>query len=108
VEHAPYTSIDDPATPQVINLLGLPYPNPFGDRVKIDFELKESSDGNASVYNVRGQKVRSLERNHFSKGKHTLEWDGKDERGKKVSAGIYLMRFETRGQSYVRRMIRMK
>ncbi len=108
VEHAPYTSIDDPAIPQVTNLLGLPYPNPFGDWVKIDFELKEGGLGKASVYNVRGQKVRSLDPKHYPKGKHTLEWDGCDDKGKKVSAGVYLMRLETQGRSYVRRMIRMR
>ncbi len=108
VEHAPYTSIDDPTVPQVSNLLGLPYPNPSRDRVKIDFEFKESSKGKADVYNVRGQKVRSLDTIQYPKGKHTLEWDGFDERGQKVSAGIYLLRFETQGRSYVRRMVRMK
>ncbi|MDZ4121294.1 MAG: FlgD immunoglobulin-like domain containing protein, partial [Candidatus Cloacimonadaceae bacterium] len=108
VEHEPYTSNDDPVIPQVTNLLGWPYPNPFNDRVKVDFELKEGSMGNATIYNVRGQKVRSLERKHYPKGKHTLEWDACDEQGRKVSAGIYLLRFEAQGKSSVRRIVRMK
>jgi flagellar hook assembly protein FlgD len=86
----------------------LPYPNPFLESVKVDMELKESCNFKFVIYNIRGQKVRNLESGLFSKGKHTIARDGCNERGSKVSAGVYILRLSTKIISHTRRMIMMK
>lgn len=62
------------------------YPNPFSDQVKISSE-KLSSDASLQIYNLRGQKVRSL----YPSSEGYI-WDGKDDRGQNLSSGVYFAR----------------
>jgi hypothetical protein len=108
VSHQDYVAVDDPLSPKPINLLGHPYPNPFSDHVKSAFVLEQPAATKATVYNIRGQKVRNLLDSYRAKGSHELTWDGCDDKGTKLAAGIYLLRLETGGRSYSRRMVLMK
>ena len=70
------------------------YPNPFNPSTTIPFSLKEAGIVNLSIYNVTGQKVRTLVDNFHSVGSHTVTWNGLDNSGKSVSAGIYIYQFK--------------
>ncbi|HNQ43376.1 MAG TPA: hypothetical protein PKI59_03065, partial [Candidatus Cloacimonadota bacterium] len=76
VSHQDYVAVDDPLSPKPINLLGHPYPNPFSDHVKSAFVLEQPAATKATVYNIRGQKVRNLLDSYRAKGSHELTWDG--------------------------------
>jgi len=65
------------------------YPNPFNSSTVIKYELKEDCHVNLSIYNLLGQKVKTLENGVRSKGHHSISWDGKDDSGREVSSGIY-------------------
>jgi len=97
-------------------LLGLPttydispnYPNPFNPTTTIKYQLPQSSDVTLSIYNILGQKVRTLLNSRIEAGYHSVEWDGRNDAGAKVGSGIYIYRFSAGDFLKVRKMILMK
>ncbi|MBW6514301.1 MAG: T9SS type A sorting domain-containing protein [Candidatus Syntrophosphaera sp.] len=80
-------------------------PNPFSGAAEISFEARESGNIDLAVYNLKGQKVKSLAKGAFSAGTHKLAWNGKEDQGQDLAAGIYLVRLRLPdGQSAVRRV----
>jgi hypothetical protein len=67
-------------------------PNPFNHETIIKYNLSRSSYVSLSIYNILGQKVRSLVNEYQKAGPKTVTWDGKDEKGKDLSSGIYFYR----------------
>jgi len=65
------------------------YPNPFNPTTTIEFSIQNDSKINLSIYNIKGQKVKTLANNEFTKGNHAVIWNGDDKYGKPVSSGIY-------------------
>jgi agmatine/peptidylarginine deiminase len=70
-------------------------PNPFSSETRISFSLKEDLQTSIAVYNLQGQVIRNLAGREFSKGSHEVVWNGKDDSGNEVSAGIYLLKMQT-------------
>jgi len=71
------------------------YPNPFNPNnrdhcTSIKFNLLQGCDVSLDIYNVKGQKVKSLMDAYASRGEYTCRWDGRDENGKQVSSGQYI------------------
>lgn len=81
------------------------YPNPFNSRTNIQFELPEDAVVTIYIYNVLGQKIRTLLAEQRLAGFHIIKWDGKDELGKSVSSGVYLYSMETENFRQVRKMV---
>ena len=75
------------------------YPNPFNPETTIEFDLSsdllEEQFVNLSIYNIDGQKIGILINKTLSNGNYTVQWDGTNDHGKKVSSGIYLYRLST-------------
>ncbi len=92
------TPADDPVIPAVIGGLGV-YPNPFNPTAGISYKLEAAGQAEISVYNLKGQKVRTLLNANKASGTHQLTWDGKDDRGTDLAAGIYLIRLRTGSQT---------
>lgn len=65
------------------------YPNPFNPTTTFSYNLAQESDVNLTIFNVKGQKIRTLVSEQQSTGIHQVIWDGTDNSGKKVSTGIY-------------------
>ena len=87
------TSMDDQVM-MTTQLKGC-YPNPFNPSTTISFSLGEETQVNIDIYNLKGQKVRHLTSDNFSRGEHKLLWDGKDDQGRKVASGIYFAEMRT-------------
>ena len=81
------------------------YPNPFNPSTTIEFDIGFldglNQDIRFSVYNVRGQEVRTLIETQMQPGSYSITWNGLDEQGKKVSSGIYFARLMT-GKGYAK------
>lgn len=73
------------------------FPNPFNPSTTVRFGLKEAGKVQLSVYNNRGQLVRTLVNDHKAAGTYQIVWDGKDRNGRSASSGLYLIRLETPG-----------
>lgn len=84
------------------------YPNPFNPATTIRFSLPARQKIGLEIFNLLGERIRLLASEEFSAGEHALVWDGKDEKGKPVSSGIYFYRL--RGESYAetKKMILVK
>jgi len=68
------------------------YPNPFNPITVIEYALPKASEVKIQIYNILGQKVRSLVDEPQEPGYKRVHWDGKDDRGNEVSSGVYFYR----------------
>jgi len=75
------------------------YPNPFNPSTKIEFSIQNDSKIYLSIYNIKGQKIKTLANNQFAKGSHSLIWKGDDESGESVCSGIYLYKLNVNGKT---------
>jgi hypothetical protein len=83
-------------------------PNPFNPSTTISYSLKADSPVVIEIYNQKGQLVRSFQSSFTKAGYHHLTWDGTDERGSKVSSGVYLYKMLAGSYSSSKKMILMK
>lgn len=70
------------------------YPNPFNPTTIIQYQLPVDATVEISIYNMQGQRTRSLVNELTAAGVHKVEWDGKDDFGKEVASGVYLYRMK--------------
>ena len=79
--------------------LGDSYPNPFNPAVVLPLDLATDAERvSLTVYDVLGRQVRQVWQGPLRAGSHRLVWDGRDEAGKDVAAGVYIYRVEIDGQ----------
>ena len=88
--------------------LGANYPNPFNPQTTINFQLSVDSKINLSIFNIKGEKVRTLVDVQLRAAYHTVDWNGKDESGKPVASGLYFYRMKTSDYQNMRKMILLK
>ena len=98
----------DDNVPEHVTMLGQNYPNPFNPTTKIEFSIKDNSQVELAVYNIAGQKVKTLKKEVMSAGNHSVIWNGKDNSGKDVSSGIYFYKLNTGTETQVRKMVLLK
>lgn len=70
------------------------FPNPFNPQTGIRYELPEAALVEIAVFDVRGEKIRTLVRDKQPMGRYELTWDGKDEAGKARATGVYMLRLQ--------------
>nr|NIT61798.1 T9SS type A sorting domain-containing protein [Fodinibius sp.]NIV16402.1 T9SS type A sorting domain-containing protein [Fodinibius sp.]NIY30378.1 T9SS type A sorting domain-containing protein [Fodinibius sp.] len=63
---------------------------------------------NLTVYNVLGQKIKTLVDEVKAAGAHSVTWDGTDERGQPVPSGVYFYRFDAGVVSGTKKMMLMR
>ncbi len=68
------------------------YPNPFNMNTTIRFSLSEQTDIQLDVYNMQGQKVRTLAAGEYVSGTHSLNWNGLSTDDRVVPSGVYIYR----------------
>lgn len=99
---------DNPIPPDTkINILRNS-PNPFYRETNIQFEMTATGTscvGELSIYNIRGEKVRTVFNGEISNGLKEAYWDGKDKSGQNVQAGIYFYKLKTNLGSYAKKLI---
>ncbi|HEX9657082.1 MAG TPA: T9SS type A sorting domain-containing protein [Bacteroidota bacterium] len=84
------------------------YPNPFNPSTTINYDITTSSPVRLEVYNIMGQKVRTLVNDVQAPGRWTVEWNGRNELGATVASGMYFYRLETPNVVLTRKMLLMK
>jgi hypothetical protein len=75
------------------------FPNPMHGRSSLHFHLASSMSAKLSVYDLSGREVRRLVSGPQDGGPHQVDWDGCDENGQLMSAGLYLLRLEAGNES---------
>jgi hypothetical protein len=71
------------------------YPNPFNPKVSINLYLSSSGKTEVNIFNVVGQKVRSLFNGELNKGVHSITWDGTNDFSSNLPSGIYIVAVNT-------------
>jgi len=76
------------------------YPNPFNPETMIRYQIPASAHVSMEIYNISGQRIRTLVNEEQSAGYHAAIWDGHNDAGMTVAAGLYFM--QVRAGSYVK------
>jgi len=94
------------ATPLRVRAFGLEQsrPNPFRTSTTINYGLPAAGPVKITVYNVAGQKVKSLVHEIKPAGSHSIKWNGRDEQGRQIAAGVYIYRLDSGQYSAVKKL----
>jgi len=93
--------------PDAARLLEAPRPNPFRTGTELGFVLRAPGPVRLEVFTVLGQRVARLVDGALPAGRHAVRWTGVDARGRRLRAGIYLVRLEAEGQRETRTLVRV-
>jgi hypothetical protein len=84
------------------------YPNPFNPNTTISYSLSKESDVTITVYNMLGKEINLLISQKQPLGKHSIQWNGTDHDGNRMSAGIYFYELQVGGYVESRKMVLLK
>jgi len=110
VESYVITAIDD------VDLNSIPssysikqnYPNPFNPTTNINYQLPKTDHVKLEIFNLQGQKIRTLVNEDKSAGVYNIFWDGKNNNGKSMVSGTYIYRITTSDFHQSKKMILLK
>ena len=89
------TSVDDSEDPLPrVAAITNTYPNPFATSATIEYTLSSDAPATLHIYNVTGQRIRTLIREMHAAGTYRVTWDGMNEAGRQVASGIYYATLE--------------
>jgi hypothetical protein len=88
--------------------LGQNFPNPFNNKTILQFDLPHTSDVSLVIYNLLGERVKTLLEEKKQAGTYRVEWDGTEHSGNSVSSGIYLYRLQAGNYSQTKRLLYLK
>lgn len=105
--YAAYVQAMELATPAIADFTLKPsYPNPFFSSTQIDYELAETADVSLLIFDAAGRKIRSLlDEEPQPPDRYEVSWNGRDDNGVLVPAGVYFCRLEAGGVKRSNRMI---
>ncbi|RLC47466.1 MAG: hypothetical protein DRH57_04005, partial [Candidatus Cloacimonadota bacterium] len=75
---------------------------------KIEYQLPKDTQVEISIYNIRGEKVRTLVDESKKAGYHSIIWNGTDHRNRELSSGVYLYKIKTDGYCATKKMLLIK
>jgi hypothetical protein len=84
------------------------YPNPFNPTTTISYDLPEQAQVTLGIYDLLGKQIKTLVNHSQDAGNRITVWDGTDELGRPVSAGVYLYRIKAEEFTQTRKMLLLK
>lgn len=84
------------------------FPNPFNPSTTIGYELSQTTQIELNIYNISGQKIRTIVAGKHPAGTYQVQWDGKNAIGQEVSSGVYLYRLKTASLVLSRKMLLLR
>jgi hypothetical protein len=84
------------------------YPNPFNPKTTIHFSLAAPGQASLRVYDLAGRRMAILLDGPAAAGEQSIEWDGRDDAGRQLASGVYLLRFEAAGVSKQAKLVLLK
>jgi hypothetical protein len=104
-----WSIITDSDLPDAVrNELFQNYPNPFNPTTTIRYSMAREGNVVLVVYNVSGQRIRTLVNEPKPAGTYSTVWDGRNDGGRSVATGIYFYRLNAGSFSEVRKMILLR
>jgi len=99
---------DDSVIPTPLQIQIENYPNPFHQGTTFRFNLPKTMAVSLDIYNLKGQKVRSLFKGSVPKGSHSVIWNNQNDNGEKVASGVYLYRLTTSERTLTKQMLLLR
>jgi len=87
--------------------LVMPLPNPSSELVSIRFALRAQGRARIEVFEASGRRIRILVDESLPRGQHEVSWDGRDDRGRSVPTGVYLVRLQAADHAVTRKLVRI-
>ena len=84
------------------------YPNPFNPITNIRYDIPEVSDVRIDIYNINGQKVRTLVSREHQPGRYKIQWNATNEFGSHVASGRYIYKIHAKDFTSVKKLLLMK
>ena len=84
------------------------YPNPFGTSTRLEIYVPRAGAGSLAIYDPSGRRVRTLVDGMLAPGRQVADWDGRDDSGRFVGSGVYLIRLESPSCITTRRVVRLR
>jgi len=81
------------------------YPNPFASEATIRFTLPRECNVDLRIFDASGRQVRVLRQGPETEGVHALTWDGRDDAGNRLPAGIYWYKLAAGGFVETRKVV---
>ena len=113
-EKDPYESLktvaigNEPVVKPVTYSLSQNYPNPFNPSTTLRYAIPQAGKVTLEIYNVLGQKIRTLLNSDVTAGTHLTVWNGLDDAGQQVSTGVYFYKLTAKNFTDTKKMILMK
>lgn len=85
--------------------LGPAFPNPCNPSTTISYQIPEAGRMSLRLYSMLGQLVTTLVDREVATGKHSVVWDGRNERGEFVATGVHLYRMEVAGMVRIKKLV---
>ncbi|MDP8209654.1 MAG: right-handed parallel beta-helix repeat-containing protein [Candidatus Stygibacter australis] len=84
------------------------YPNPFNPETQLVFNLPEDEHVKLAVYNLKGQRVKTLVDEVMAAGENKIIWDGRNKTGQPVGSGVYLVKLLSEKEKVIKKIMLMK
>lgn len=84
------------------------YPNPFNPSTTIRYGLDNDSDISIQIYDITGQLISTLQDNYQTQGWHSAIWNGTNQHGEQVPAGLYLSRITSDNEVKTTKLMLLK
>lgn len=84
------------------------YPNPFNSVTTIRYSIPKQSHASIIIYNILGQRVRTLLSDIHRAGTYEIDWNGRDDNGTLLTSGVYIYRFSSEGTRITKKMLLLK
>jgi len=84
------------------------WPSPFNPTTTVKFELRKAGHVVVDVYDVNGRQIRTLVDEHRPAGEYDAFWDGRDNRGRSISSGVYFVRMRSGKHRFTSKVILLK
>ncbi len=84
------------------------YPNPFNPVTTIPYSIKRASEIQIEIYNIKGQRVKTLVKGFYKEGNYSVNWNGRDQNNKQVSSGVYFYRMVSKGYEKTCKLLYLK
>lgn len=103
------TTDTDPSDIPLVTALMPNFPNPFNPQTVINFSIAdENSRTIINIYNIKGQKIKTLLDEEMSAGNHQVIWNGTNSLEHPTASGLYFYSMQNGNYSTIRKMILLK
>jgi hypothetical protein len=99
------TPADIPEDANVLSATPRIFPNPTFGPITAQFVPQGNVAVRMDVYDIGGRRVKAVARQDLGRGSHTLAWDGRDDHGVPVPAGVYLCMLRVNGERIERQIV---